>query len=374
MNTLSEVLSKTKAYHCLECGKCTAVCPLAGLEPSYSPRLLVTEALLGGDGFMGQRFLWSCLTCAACSEKCQSGVLYPQFVRGLRIMAKEQGERGECTHGGALQAIMCLMAKNDLKQDRLGWVGPGLEVKDTSDTLYFVGCLPYFDTLFRDIGFRGDRIARSTIKVLNRLGIRPSVLADERCCGHDLLWQGDLENFRLLAQHNLEAIEKSGAQRVVTACAECYYMLKAEYPQLVGSPKAEVVHISELLAGASTERRKAKKSVTYQDPCRLGRFMGIYDAPREAIAKLAGLSEMERCKASAICCGTSSWTNCGFVNKELQIDRLEEAKATGAELLLTSCPKCQIHFLCAMREEKIIQIQDLAVLAAEGRLSIVGGD
>lgn len=369
---MEKAIKETHAYRCLDCGKCTAVCPLARLNPLYSPRLTVERALWGGD-LAHDRLLWSCLTCEACSERCQSDVAYSEFIRHLRTQAWKDGQSGECAHGGALQTLMRMMTK-ELKQNRLGWLRRGLKVAERSDTLYFVGCLPYFEVIFQEFGFPAHKIARSTVKALNRLGITPMVLEDERCCGHDLLWEGDVDDFRRLAELNLQTIEESGAQRVVTSCAECYHTLAVEYPRYVGGPKAEVIHISELLAQelptAKASRRPTKR-VTYQDPCRLGRFSGLYEPPRQVIASLPAveLVEMERNRAQALCCGTSCWTNCGADNKEIQVERLREAKATGADLLITACPKCQIHFRCAMSDKKVgqearIEVVDLVVLAA----------
>lgn len=369
---IEKAIKETHAYRCLDCGKCTAVCPLARLNPLYSPRLTVERALWGGD-LAHDRLLWSCLTCEACSERCQSDVAYSEFIRHLRTQAWKDGQSGECAHGGALQTLMRMMTK-ELKQNRLGWLRRGLKVAERSDTLYFVGCLPYFEVIFQEFGFPAHKIARSTVKALNRLGITPMVLEDERCCGHDLLWEGDVDNFRRLAELNLQTIEESGVQRVVTSCAECYHTLAVEYPRYVGGLKAEVIHISELLAQelptAKASRRPTKR-VTYQDPCRLGRFSGLYEPPRQVIASLPAveLVEMERNRAQALCCGTSCWTNCGADNKEIQVERLREAKATGADLLITACPKCQIHFRCAMSDEKVgqearIEVVDLVVLAA----------
>ncbi|MBU1661884.1 MAG: (Fe-S)-binding protein, partial [Chloroflexi bacterium] len=111
--------------------------------------------------------------------------------------------------------------------------------------------------------------------------------------------------------------------------------------------------------------------VTYQDPCRLGRHLGVYDAPRELISGLGfELTEMEHNRSASLCCGTSCWTSCGQVSKNIQVERLKEAKATGAELLVTACVKCQIHFKCAqddpvLGQEIDIEIRDLTTLIAE---------
>jgi len=96
--------------------------------------------------------------------------------------------------------------------------------------------------------------------------------------------------------------------------------------------------------------------ITYQDPCRLGRHLGIYDAPRSALAGLGfDLVEMERTRHASLCCGTSCWTSCGQVSKNIQVERLKEARATGAQMLVTACVKCQIHFRCAQDDPALRQ-------------------
>jgi heterodisulfide reductase subunit D len=111
--------------------------------------------------------------------------------------------------------------------------------------------------------------------------------------------------------------------------------------------------------------------VTYHDPCRLGRHLGVYDAPRQALEKLGfELVEMPRARENSLCCGTNGWTHCTINNKAIQVDRLREARATGAELLVTTCIKCQIHLKCAMEDHHLgdeiaIEIKDLAPLVAE---------
>ena len=209
---------------------------------------------------------------------------------------------------------------------------------------------------------------------LNHLGIKPQVLADERCCGHDQLWQGDVDNFQALAKLNMDTLKSSGAKRIVSTCPECARTLKIDYPQYLGEHGLEVLHLTELLVESGMSISSASPDdprVTYQDPCRLGRHMEVYDAPRQAITDLGfELVEMRRHAESSLCCGTSCWISCGQVSKNIQVERLEEACATGAELLVTACQKCQIHFKCAQNDpllgEKIsIQIRDLTTLIAE---------
>jgi heterodisulfide reductase subunit D len=286
-----------------------------------------------------------------------------------------------------------------LQQNRLGWLADGpptlraepqdeaaerrapnpqssnlqLQISNSSDTLYFVGCAPYFDVQFGHIGVDGSGVARSTVRVLNALGIAPQMLADERCCGHDLLWEGDEPGFLVLAALNAELIRAAGVRRVVTACPECARALKVDYPAHGIQLGVEVLHLAELLASADFVTRNTHHAsrITYQDPCRLGRHLGVYAAPRQVIAGLGyELVEMPRHGENALCCGTNGWTHCGAANRQIQGDRLGEAQATGADVLVTACLKCQIHFKCALQDRQLgaettIEIKDLATLVAE---------
>jgi Fe-S oxidoreductase len=133
------------------------------------------------------------------------------------------------------------------------------------------------------------------------------------------------------------------------------------------------MHISQWLAQALAEGRislnRQDRQLTYQDPCRLGRQLGEYEAPRKVLAALGEVVEMPKSGRLAQCCGTSAWTACGAVNKALQADRLHQAQETGADLLVTACVKCQIHFLCALDDPDMadleIELVDLAQLAAQ---------
>jgi len=374
---IDQIIADTRAYSCLDCGKCTVACPISRYDPDYSPRMVVYNALCGHDTELlenGQ--LWSCLTCSLCEERCQSGVQYTELIKLLRGEAHAIGETGQCTHGGALQSLMHLMTADHLSQNRLGWLDKSLKTATKSDVLYFAGCQPYFDVFFSDLGVKTLDIAKGAVKLLNRLGIVPALLPNERCCGHDLLWAGDMEHFAKLAEHNLKEIRRAKVKRVITTCPECYQTLKVEYPRYFGSLDFEVVHISQLLAervaSGELKFRRSVRKVTYHDPCRLGRFSGIYDEPRAIINAIPGLEliEMSRSRASALCCGTQAWMNCGSINKQIQAERLREASSTGAEVLLTFCPKCQIHLRCAMNDGRLgeelgIEIEDVTSLAAK---------
>lgn len=381
MATLQEIITNNRAWSCLDCGKCSAVCPITLWEKQgyRSPRLMVEAVVEGRSGeVLDDILLWNCLTCKRCSTLCPSDVHFSEFVRDMRGLAQAENRIGGCTHGDAISTWGRMMAVSDLEQDRLGWLDSSLRTSASSDTVYFVGCLPYYDVLFNNLGIEGIEIARSALKILNYLGIEPQVLADEVCCGHDQLWMGETGTFRSLAARNLEQLKASGARRVVTTCPECARTLKIDYPQLAGDHGLEVLHIAELLEGSDlsalmSSGQSNQGCVTYQDPCRLGRHMGVYDAPRTVLAALGfELREMAHTRQASLCCGTSCWTHCGQVSKNIQVERLSEAKATGAQLLVTACVKCQIHFKCAQADPALgdkarMEIRDLTTMVA-GRL------
>ncbi len=354
--TLEDIIQETKSFYCLECGKCSSICPISKYNPGYSPRVMVENALLGfEDDLIYNRELFSCLTCYACQLKCPSDVDYPLFIQKMRAIASNNGEHGECAHSGTLQSLARLMSKPGIKQRRLEWLDKedGYRTSEKSEVMLFTGCSPYFEPVFDDIPVRTLDIAVASLKVLNSLGIEPLVHTDEKCCGHDALWMGDVETFKKLAEHNAAIVRDSGVKKIIFFCPECYRTFKLDYPKYV-KLDCEVMHISELLAQRletdGLRFNPVKKKVTYQDPCRLGRHLGLYDIPRKVLSAIPGIEliEMEHSREESICCGTSCFTNCDSYSKQIRVERLLEAKATGAEILVTSCPKCQLHFKCAM--------------------------
>jgi Fe-S oxidoreductase len=277
---------------------------------------------------------------------------------------------------------MRMMTSGVLKQDRLGWLD-GLKTKSKAtaktDIMFFVGCLPHFDISHSHVNSNSLEIARNSVAILNALGITPVVLPDERCCGHDLLFGGDPTGFEALAKKNAQIIKAAGVNRIVISCPEGYQTLAREYPRVLKNWDVEVMHLSELLAerieaGKVSFKNELGIKVTYQDPCRLGRYMGVFDEPRKVLESLPGveLVEMQHFGPDAICCGVSSWISCGSTAKSIQMARLAEANATGADVLVTACPKCQIHFRCALsgkvpgdKSKVEIPVEDLTSLVAK---------
>jgi Fe-S oxidoreductase len=353
---LLDIIKNSRALLCLECGKCTGICPVSRFNRNYSPRVLLNRALRGvNSDLLKDKNIWNCLTCKLCDEHCPADIDYISLTQAIRLEANKIGEEALCSHGGAAQSLMRIMATPSLSPKRMDWIDKELKFAENGEVLYFVGCAPFFDVLFGDIGVFPTRSANATIKILNRLDIVPVILKDERCCGHDLLWQGDFENFKRLAQYNMEIIKKSGVKKIIFSCPECYRTFKIDYAKYFDF-KIEMLHISEVIAQAIEEKRlkfkESERTITFQDPCRLGRHLGIYDEPRVVLSSIPklNLKEMRRNKNRAVCCGVSAWMNCSNYSKRIQMMRLKEAKETGADLFVLACPKCEIHFNCAMKE------------------------
>jgi heterodisulfide reductase subunit D len=374
VQNIEREIRETNIRLCLDCGKCTVVCPVAQHDPAFNPRLIAQRRLSQNSQGSRDETIWSCLSCYMCVERCNYHVKFPKFIHSLRAESLAEGAQIQCSHGEALQTMMRLMAREDLQQKRLGWLPKDVSLSPQSDTLFFVGCAPYFDALFSDLGANTLEGVKGALKLLNRARVPFNIIADERCCGRDLLLQGDRKGFAALAKANMEQFARHGVKRIITNCPECYYTLKVDYPNMLGGTGIEVVHLSQVIAplvkSGKLSLGKLEKRVTYQDPCTLGRCSRIFDEPRQILGAVAGLElvEMEQSREKALCCGATSWLQCGAVNRQIQKQRFTQAEASGAEILVTACPKCQIHLRCAQKssdgKNARVEIQDLASLAA----------
>ena len=376
MQAAPELMRTTGASLCLDCGKCTSSCPLATLG-NFSARLIVQEGC--GPAAGNGRLVQQCLTCGACETRCPEGVRITDFVRGLRALTPVD-ERAPCPHGAIFQNIARAMAGPTPPERSSAWLGDDLRVREEGEVALFVGCLPFFDRYFaEDLGVRTMDAAVGAVRALNALGIEPVVASDERCCGHDLLWDGETEVFDTLARANAETFAARGVKHVLTLCAECCRTWRLDYPAVVSDYSPRIQHLAEFFSdrldtGEVRFEQNSEETLTYQDPCRLGRDLGVTDAPRRVLDAMPGtkIVEMELAGRDAVCCGTSGFIRCNADSRSLQASRLESARATGAGGLVTACPKCLIHFSCAQAEDKrrgidgpSITVRDLTALAAE---------
>ena len=374
MDNLEKEIRDTKVRLCLDCGKCTVVCPVAQYNPDFNPRLIIQKSLGNGGNRTADESIWSCFNCLMCIERCNYNVKFPDFITALRTEAVGSGVHVQCSHGGSLQAAMHMMARPDIQQKRIDWLPEDIILTEQSDTRFFVGCAPYFDVIFKDLGVHTLDGVIGALRLLNLSGIPFNLLANERCCGRDLLNQGDKEGFLSLAGANMEEFNRHGVKRLITYCPECYDCLKNEYTRALGANGIEVVNLIELLAPLLKDKKlalgKLDKKVTYHDPCTLGRGFRLFEEPRQLLTAISGIKlvEMENNREKSLCCGANPWAYCNTVNRQVQGQRLEQAKTADAEMLVTACPKCQIHLKCAQKSEDCsvtdVEIKDLAELAA----------
>jgi heterodisulfide reductase subunit D len=273
--------------------------------------------------------------------------------------------------------MMRIMTSPEVRTRKWDWVPEEIKIDDNSPVLFFGGCAPYFDAFFRHhLGIETTNILKDSLRLLNFFDIKPALLENERCCGHDLLWSGDEANFLKLAALNVDMIHSRNIEEVVTACPECFRTLSHDYRERGIPIRFKVTHIYDFLEReidkGGVDFKKFRKNITYQDSCRLSRFDNRADLPRRLIKRLKpeGFNEMPEKGRAAVCCGNSAWIGCDSYSKALQVKRLRQALANGGNLLVTSCPKCQIHLRCAMEDpflgdELTMEIKDLTSIIAE---------
>lgn len=373
MTAISDLRRTSGALRCIECGKCSTLCPLSEIRDFSAVRMAAIHER-DADLFRHSELVNRCLTCGSCEVRCPQNVRFTNFVRGLRDELPVP-LRTPCPHGTVLQSAARLMAGSNGAVRNLQWIGDGLRVAERGEVALFVGCAPLFDVIFsKDLGVRTLEIARAAIRLLNAAGIEPVIVNKERCCGHDLLWNGEIETFKRLAESNTAAFEERGVKHIVTTCAECCRTWKVDYADTVPRYKPKVEHIAEFLAHSNLKFKGEPVRVTYQDPCRLARHLGMIDPPREVIRKSgAELVEMELHGIDGRCCGTPGFMRCDRDARRMQEERLTSAALTDAEVMLTACPKCWLHFACTDSENRLlgkrdrasVKIQDLTLFAAE---------
>jgi len=368
---------------CYQCVRCSGVCQLSKVQ-SFVPSQIIQQIIEGfEDKVIESGVLWDCLTCNSCLQNCPEDVNFADIVRNAKYKMREQYNQSPedyIAHKGVYTTLSEILSESYIQPKRnLDWIPKECEISDTGDLMYFVGCLPYFQFEFQST----NSIAKSALEIISKLENTPIVVRkDEVCCGHDLYWgAGNFEAFIKLAKKNLKLFEEAKVSTIITSCAEGYHTLKVEYPKLFDdfSTRFNVKHIIEfvyekwksgkILFKHPSEKDK-KMEFTYHDPCRLSRFLprqsDIINQTREIFNHLSTLGynfkEMKHNKENALCCGVSSWMNCNVRSKALRYSRLLEAKEAG-DTLVTSCPKCIIHFSCLQKDyEDIasIKIEDFS--------------
>jgi len=407
---------------CTECGRCQSQCPAWNTAKPLSPKLLVLSLrdhayakapyLLGGGGkdltgeekateaqlahmdvlalAEGNRpligteaeggvidpdVLWSCTTCGACVEQCPVDIEHVDHIVDMR--------RYQVLIESSFPAEAGVMLRN-LENKGNPWGAPqntredwtkGLDFevprvgeKDDFEYLFWVGCAGAFED-------RAKKTTRAVATLLHEAGVDFAILGEgETCTGDPARRIGNEFVFQMLAQQNVETLNEAfgerPAKKIVATCPHCFNTLGNEYEQLGG--KFEVVHHTQLLAhlvaeGKLTPVQPVDGGVTYHDPCYLGRHNRVFEAPREVLGRAieGGLTEMPRNSERSFCCGAGGarmWME-EKIGKRINVERTEEALATGAKTIAVGCPFCYTMIgdgVTGKGEQENVEVVDVA--------------
>jgi Fe-S oxidoreductase len=360
---------------CVECRRCTEQCPAWSCDQELNPRgfILAGRAALGNDdgpvvgSVISETALGQCTTCGACENICPVGIEHLQVLLGAKQAQALASGRGMVATD-FLQSVERFGnpfgAPAGSRQALIEKLGIPLFQPGESEYLLWLGCVWTFNEDARTS-------LASMVEVLNRAGVSYGVLESESCSGHHSRRQGEEMQFQTLAAENIERMKEGGVQKVVTGCPHCFHTIRREYPTLDESFSVETVHHSELLAELLDSGRlrpagangDADKKLTFHDPCYLGRYEKIYDAPRQIVARSGfDLIELPRRRERSFCCGGGGG---GFTfeheeHKRVDQERKAEIAASGADVLITGCPECKM-----MLDASVQETLDLVELVAQ---------
>ncbi len=384
---------------CTKCGKCTAACPAAAAGLPLSPRDLVldlreaAEAAAGAHADLGlggvadgravlgdpirKESLWSCTQCMACVEICPVGIEHVPIINQFRRQLVERGEMDPLLQT-TFEAVSTFgNSFGEPKRKRARWTDAlSFEVKDARkepvEVLWFVGDYASFDP-------RNQQVSRSLARILHQVGVDFGILYDaERTAGCDIRRGGEEVLFATLAEANVKAVSACRFGRVLSSDPHSYHTLKNEYPSFGGS--WPVVHHSELMlelieAGRLAPARRLGYRVTYHDPCMLGRYNGVYEAPRRVLEAIGvELVEMGRNRDNALCCGAGGgriWMKEERPggSRRASEQRIDEATALGTlDYFVVACPKDVTMYSDAIKtsgHEGEIELRELSELVLE---------
>ena len=361
-------------YQCGKCGTCRTayqdadwarICPSGEFRKFESYYLggknLLTWAITAGKLSWSQHLadiFYQCSVCMACVQQCQVPEIHTyagEWLMAMREDAVRQGYGPMPEHTQYTEHTM--QEKNpymEKHEDRLKWLPSHIKQSPDAKLAYFVGCTS---------SYREKNVAIATAEILNSLEVDFRILNNESCCGSPVYMTGQTEKASQLAEANVDTFKDAGIEKIITSCAGCYRTWKDTYPNKFGLDHGiEVEHLPEFLLdklnkGELTFSKEFNMKITYHDPCHIGRHMGIYKAPREVLQTIPGLElvEMKRNRHNAWCCGSGGGVRSAF--KELSAfaanERIEEAKNTAAEAIVSCCPFCLNQFKANIKNNEI---------------------
>jgi len=379
-------------WACTSCARCQDVCPAYASGKSLNPMQIIHDVrhyandnastLLAGEtpaqdiiARFGEEAIWACTTCHACVEACPIYIDHvPKLTDARRHLMMERMEFDESVE----DTIMPLMATiENLESDsnpyglpsheRGDWA-EGLDVKvaEPAEYIYFAGCAASFDE-------RNKKVARDTISIMKEAGLDVGILGmQEGCSGDAARRAGNEYLFQMLAETNLSTFEEIGVKKIVASCPHCFHTLGKEYKDF-GGEDIEVMHHSQLINHLQNEGKlpepKHDGSVTYHDPCYLGRIGGELDAPRDAIGGVD--VEVGRHGKESFCCGAGGaqmWMeeHVDEGHDRVNVIRSKELAETGADTVAVGCPFCSTMVtdgLSAIGSE--MEVKDIAEIVWE---------
>ncbi|MDD3180377.1 MAG: (Fe-S)-binding protein [Opitutaceae bacterium] len=380
-------------FSCAECGRCDRSCPATASGSPLQPQQIVQKikshmvrvglARKNGDAVpkligdvITEKEVWACTTCMACMNCCAVWNEQVALIVALRrhLVSEGQVERTVQDMLGNLQRYGNSFGKSD--RLRAKWAQTaGLKIKDARkepvEYLWFVGDYASYDP-------RCEDITKKTAGVFAQAGLDFGLLHEaERNAGNDVRRVGEEGLYEMLRDKNLQAIGKAQFKKIITTDPHTYHTLKNEYPW--NGHRPEILHYTEVLdglvqAGQLPLKRKLAGRVTYHDPCYLGRYNGVYDAPRHVLRALGlELAEMPRCRDRSYCCGAGGgriWMeDTEKVAERPAENRIREAVALGGvQTFVVACPKDIAMFRDAVKttgHEDKLAVKDLAELVAE---------
>ena len=379
-------------WACTSCARCQDVCPAYASGKSLNPMQIVHDVrnyanehssqLFAGEtpdediiARFGEEAIWACTTCHACVDVCPVNIEHvPKLTDARRHLMMERMEFDESVE----DTIMPLMATiENLESDsnpyglpsheRGDWAADlDVKVAEPAEYIYFAGCAASFDE-------RNKKVARDTISIMKEAGLDVGILGmQEGCSGDAARRAGNEYLFQMLAETNLETFDELGVKKVVASCPHCFHTLGKEYKDY-GGEDIEVMHHSQLIAHLQGEGKlpepKHDGSVTYHDPCYLGRIGGEFDAPRDIIGGVD--VEAERHGRGSFCCGAGGaqmWMEESVPegNDRVNIIRAKELAATGADTVAVGCPFCSTMVTDGLSAiDSNIEVKDIAELVWE---------
>lgn len=353
---------------CMQCGTCTGVCPWNLVSP-FSPRLILRQISLGLEG--SEEILWNCVTCNACVSRCPRDLELIDVLRSVRALMVDQGTTPEGIRGPLSSMTSDGNPWQGRREDRTAWA-QGLDAPSYSpdhDYCLFTCCSLAYDP-------RSQVIGRLLIQLLQRAGLSFGMLdSQENCCGDQAHKIGADDVFQSLARSNIEVFQERGVRRALVASPHCLNAFTKDYRDLDGAISSE--HYTEVLArliadGELAPTEKQDLTVTFHDPCYLGRHNGIYDAPRRVLQAIPGLKlvEMPRSRENSLCCGGGGggcWSEFP-VEQRFAVLRVREALDSGAEVIATACPYCTLMLedaVSVLNAGEQIVVRDVAELLAQ---------